>query len=90
MLETSYVRISELGESDTRLRGDTPSPPNLESGVEPKELLDTPETELINSEVSQTPDSTLGQGSDLTPPTHHKQYSPSKSGPPNICDLMYV
>ena len=32
----------------------------------------------------------MGQGSDLNPPTHHKQYSPSNSGPPDICDLMYV
>ena len=32
----------------------------------------------------------MGQGSDFNPPTHHKQYSPSSSGPPDICDLMYV
>ena len=32
MLKTSYVRISKLKEPDTRLRGDTPGPPNLGIG----------------------------------------------------------
>ena len=32
----------------------------------------------------------MGQGSDLNPPMHHKQYSSSNSGPADICDLMYV
>ena len=44
----------------------------------------------MSSEVFQTPDSIVGQGSDLTPPTHHNQYSPRNSGPPDICDLMCV
>ena len=90
MLKTSGVRISELEDPDTCLRDDTPGPPKLESGVEPGKSFNIPEPELISSEVLQTPDSKLGQGSDLKPPTHHKQYSPSNSGPPEICDLMYV
>lgn len=32
----------------------------------------------------------MGQVLDFSPPTHHKQYSQSNSGPPDICDLMYV
>ena len=78
MLKTSYVRIFELREPDTRPRGDTPSPPNLESGVEPKESLDIPEPELINAGVFQTPDPKLGQLSDLKPTR------------PDISDLMCI
>ena len=66
ILKASYIRISELIKLDTRLRGDTPGLPNLESDVEPKESLDILDPELINLEVLQTPESTLGQGSDLT------------------------
>ena len=90
MLKTNYIRISELEEPDTCLRNDTPRPPNLESDDGPEKSVNIPEPELLSSEVLQTPDSKLGQGSDLKPPTHHKQYSPSNSGPPDICDLMYV
>ena len=54
ILKTSYVWISELIDPDTRLRGDTPGPPNIESDVEPKESLDIPDPKLINSEVLQT------------------------------------
>ena len=90
MLRTSYVRISELVEPDTCLRDDTPGPSKLESDVEPGKSFNIPEPKLISSEVLQTPDSKLVHGSYLKPPTHHKQYSPSNSGPPDICDLMYV
>jgi hypothetical protein len=79
VLRTNYVRISELEEPDTRLRNGTPYPPNLESDDGPEKSVDIPEPELLSSEVSQTPDPKLGQGSDLKPPTH-----------PDIRDLMYV
>ena len=36
ILKTSYVWISELSKPDTRLRGDTHGPLNLELGIEPK------------------------------------------------------
>ena len=90
MLKTSCVRISKLEEPDTCLRNDIPGPPKLESGVEPGKSLNIPEPELLSSGVLQNPDSKLGQGSDLKPPTHYKQCSPSNSNPPDICDLMYV
>ena len=90
MLRTSYVRISELVEPDTCLRDDTPSPPNIKSVVEPKKSFNIPEPELISSEASQTPDSKLGQGSDIKPPTHHMQYSTRNSGHPDICDLTCI
>ena len=90
MLKTNYVRISELEEPDTCLWYDTPSPPNLESDVGPEKSVDIPEPELLSSEVCQSPDPKLGQGSDIKPPTHHKQYSPSNSNPPDMCDLMYI
>ena len=86
MLKMSCVQISELIEPDTCLRDDTPGPSNLESGVGPGKSFNTTEPELISSEVLQTPDSKLGQGSDSKPPTHHKQYSPCDSGSPDICD----
>ena len=90
MLRTRYVWISEPCEPDTHLREETLCPPNIEPGVEPENSQDTPDPRLVTSEILQTPDSTVGEGSDLTPPTHHKQYSPSNSGPPDVCDLMYV
>ena len=90
MLKMNYVRISKLEQPDTCLRNDTPSPPNLESGVGPGKSFDISEHELISSGVFQTPDYELGQGLDLKPPTHHKKYSTGNSGPPDICDLMYV
>ena len=70
MLRTNYVRISELIETDTRPREDMPHTPNLELDCGPEKLVDIPEPELLSSEVSQTPDPRLGQGSDLNPPTH--------------------
>ena len=63
---------------------------NIESGVDLGKSFNIPEPELLSSEVFQTPDPKLGQGSDLKPPTDHKQYSPNNSGTPDICDLMYV
>ena len=45
--------------------------PNLEPDYGPKILVDIPEPELLSSEISQTPDLRLGQGSDLNPPTRH-------------------
>ena len=79
ILRMNYVRISELEEPDTCLRKDTPCPPNLESDDGPEKSVNIPEPELLSSEVLQTPDSKLGQGSDLKPPTH-----------PDICDLTYI
>ena len=90
MLKTNYVRISELDEPDNCLRNDTPSPPNLESDVGPEKSVDIPEPELLSSEVFQTPDPKLGQGSDFKPPTHHKKCSPRNYDPPDICNLMYI
>ena len=90
MLKMNYVRISELEEPDTCLRNNMPCPSNLGSDVGPEKSVDIPEPELISLEVLRTPDSKLGQGSDLKPPTHHKQYSPNNSGPLDICNLMYV
>ena len=84
MFRMSYVRISEIEQLDTCL------PLNLESGIKPGKSFKIPEPEPISSEVFQTLDPKLGQGSDLKPPTHHKQYSPSNPSPPGICDLMYV
>ena len=90
MLRTNYVQIFEPGEPDTHPREDTPCPPNTKSDVKPENSPDTPEPGLVTSEILQTPDSTVGQGANSSPPTHHKQYSPSNSSPPDICDLMYV
>ena len=90
MLRTSYVRISEPCEPDSHLREETPCPLNIEPGVEPENPQDTPDPGLVTSEILKTPDPKVGQGLDLNPPTHHKQYSPSNSGPPNVCNLMYV
>ena len=42
MLRTSYVRISELEEPDTRLRSNTPSPLNLGSGDAPGKIVQHP------------------------------------------------
>ena len=79
ILRTNYVRISELEESDTCPRNDTPCPLNLESDGGPEKSVDILEPELLSSEVSQTPDPKLGQVSDLNPPTH-----------PDTRDLMCI
>ena len=73
------VLISEFKEPDTCLRKDTARPPNLESNDGPEKSVNIPEPELLSSEVLQTPDSKLGQGSDLKPPTH-----------PDRRDLTYI
>src|SRR5215216_5433672 len=73
-LRTSYVRISESGEPDTHLWEETSSPPNIEPGVEPKSRQDTPDPGPVTSQIPQTPDAIVGQGSDFNPPMHHKQY----------------
>ena len=57
---------------------------------QPESLQDLPDPRLVTLEILQPPDLIVGQGSDFSPSTHHKQYSPSNSGPPDICDLMYV
>ena len=69
-MRTNYVRISELEEPNTCLRKDTPYPPNLELDNGTEKPVDISEPELLSSEVSQTSDPKLGQGSDLNPPTH--------------------
>ena len=79
ILWTNYVWISELEEPDTCPRNDVPCPPNLESDDGPEKAVDILEPEPLSSEISQTPDPKLGQGSDLKPPTH-----------PDIRDLMYI
>ena len=78
-MRTNYVRISELTEPDTRPLEDVPRTPNLESDCGPEKLVDISEPELLSSEVSQTLDPRLGQGSDLNPPTH-----------PDISDLTHI
>ena len=75
----NYVRISKLKEPDTCPQRYMPCPPNLESGGRPEKSVDLPEPELFGSEISQTPDPKLGQGSDLNPPTH-----------PDIRDITYL
>ena len=55
MLKTNYVQISELEELDTHLRNDTPSPPNLDSGVGPGKSFDIPEPELSDFGFRQNP-----------------------------------
>ena len=70
ILRTNYVRISELEELDTRPWNNTPYPLNLELDGGPEKSVDIPEPKLLSSEVSQSPDPKLGQGSDLKPPTH--------------------
>ena len=89
-LRTSYVRISDPCEPNTLPREETICPPNTRSGIEPGSPQDPPDLELVNSETLQAPDSIVDRDADFSPPTHHKQYSPSNSGPPDICDLMYV
>ena len=79
ILRTNYVRNSELAEPDTRPQADTPRILNLESDCGPEKLVDIPEPELLSSEISQTPDPRLGQGSDLNPPAY-----------PDVRDLMYI
>ena len=70
ILRTNYVRISELEGPDTCPRNDMPCPPNPESDGRPEKSVDLPEPNLLSSEVSQTPNLKLVQGSDLNPPTH--------------------
>lgn len=84
MLEMTYVRISETCEPDTHLLEETICPSNIESGVNYKNPQDTPDPGQITLDILQNPDSQVGQGSDLNPPAHHNQYSPSNSGPPDI------
>ena len=75
----NYVRISEIKDMDTRPRKDVPRTLNLELNGGPEKLVDIPQTKLLSSEVSQTPDPKLGQGSDLNPPTH-----------PDTRDLIHI
>ena len=70
ILRTNYIRISEVEEPDTCPRNDITCPLNLESDGRPEKSVHIPKPELLSSEVSQTPDPKLGQGSDLNPPTH--------------------
>ena len=89
-LRTNYVRISELGESDTHLWGNTPCPPNIEPSVEPEDRQDAPDPGPVTSRILQIPDAIRGHDLDFSLPTYHIQYSPNNSGPPDVCDLMYV
>ena len=66
----NYVRISELKEPDTCPRNNVPYPPYLELDDGPEKSVDILEPEPLSSEISQTSDPKLGQGSDLKPPTH--------------------
>ena len=79
MLKTSYVRMSKLKEPDTCPPSGVPCPLNLESDDGPEKSVDISEPEPLSSEISQTPDPKLDQGSDLNPPTH-----------PDIRDLTYL
>ena len=90
MLKTNYAQISEPYEPDNHLREGIICLPNIESSTESKNPPDTPDPGPMTSEIFQNPDSTVGQGLDSSPPTHHNQYSPSNSGPPAIRDLMYI
>ena len=78
-MRTNYVRISELEEPDTCPRNGMPCPPNLESDGRPEKSVDLPEPKLLSSEISQTLDPKLGQGSDLNPTTH-----------PDMHDLTFI
>ena len=69
MLRTNYVQISKPYEPDTHLREETFRPPNIELGVEPKNSRETPDPAPVTSEIFQIPDSIVGQGLDLSPPT---------------------
>ena len=89
-LRTSYVWISESCEPDTHLQEETSCPLNIELGVEPEDRQDTLDPGSVTSQILQTPDAIMGQGSDFSPPTHHKQYYLSHPGPPDVCELMYV
>ena len=89
-LKTSYVRISESCEPDTPPREETVCPPNTGSCIETGSPQDLPDLELVNSEALQAPNSIMDRDADFSLPTHHNQYSPSNSGPPDICDLMYI
>ena len=62
---------------DTHPREETICPSNIGSGIKPESLQDPPDPGLLTSEILQTPDPIVGQGSDFSPPTHDKQYSPS-------------
>ena len=52
ILRTSYVRITELPEPDTRSREDMTQTPDLESGIGPEKLGSTPDPELSSPEAS--------------------------------------
>ena len=50
ILRTNYVRIPDLKEPDTHLRGDASRPRNIESDDGPRKLVDIPEPDLLNSD----------------------------------------
>ena len=70
ILRTSYVRIPELIEQDTRSREDTALSLNPESGRISNPQGNIPEPELPRSETPLPRGLRLGQGLDLNPPTH--------------------
>ena len=62
-MRTNYVRITELFEPKICSEDNLPQVPDLESGIGPKKLGDTPDPELSGSELP-TP---LGVRSDHNP-----------------------
>ena len=79
ILRMNYVRIPELSEPDTRLRGDIAQALNLESDSRPELLGNIPEPELLSSETPLPLGLISGQGLDLNLPTH-----------PDINDLSHI
>ena len=89
-LKTRYVRVSKPLKPGTLPLDGTSRPPNSKSDIESREHLDLPGPESVTSEILQALNIDVGRDSNFSPPTHHNQYSPSNSGPPDIYDLMYV
>ena len=69
-LRTNYVRITELSELNTHPKEDMAQVPDLESGIEPKKLGDTPNPELSGSELLAPLGVRLDQNPDSAKNTH--------------------
>ena len=79
ILRMNYVRIPELFEPDTHLRGDVAQAPNLESGNGPQILGNILESELPSSGAPLPLGLRSDQDLDLSLPTH-----------PNTSDLSHI
>ena len=69
-LRTNYVRITELSEPNTYSKEDMTQVPDLESGIGPKRLNNTPDPELSSSEPPMPPGVRSDQNPDSADNTH--------------------